>query len=191
MNVMVTGGAGYIGSHAVKQLVEAGHRVVAVDNLHRGHARAVDRRADVRAARPVRDRRTGRRTPPPPGRLRDALRCPGLRRRVGHRSAGLLRQQHGGGHQPVEGDEGRGRPADGLQFHLRHLRRAGGHAHRRDHAAVAHQPLRLVEILRRAGAARLRGGRADVLLCGLALFQRGRLGGRRHAGRRPRRRSRT
>ncbi len=41
MNVLVTGGAGYIGSHAVKQLVEAGHRVVAMDNLLRGHRRAV------------------------------------------------------------------------------------------------------------------------------------------------------
>jgi len=41
MNVLVTGGAGYIGSHAVKQLIEAGHQVVAVDNLFRGHRRAV------------------------------------------------------------------------------------------------------------------------------------------------------
>jgi UDP-glucose 4-epimerase len=41
MNVLVTGGAGYIGSHAVKQLIEAGHRVVAVDNLSRGHGEAV------------------------------------------------------------------------------------------------------------------------------------------------------
>lgn len=41
MNVMVTGGAGYIGSHAVKQLIETGHRVVAVDNLSRGHRGAV------------------------------------------------------------------------------------------------------------------------------------------------------
>jgi UDP-glucose 4-epimerase len=41
MNVMVAGGAGYIGSHAVKQLIEAGHQVVAVDNLFRGHARAL------------------------------------------------------------------------------------------------------------------------------------------------------
>jgi UDP-glucose 4-epimerase len=45
MNVMVAGGAGYIGSHAVKQLIEARHRVVAVDNLYRGHRQAVDRRA--------------------------------------------------------------------------------------------------------------------------------------------------
>ena len=41
MNVLVAGGAGYIGSHAVKQLIEAGHRVVVADNLFRGHRRAV------------------------------------------------------------------------------------------------------------------------------------------------------
>ena len=41
MHVMVVGGAGYIGSHAVKQLIEAGHRVVVVDNLFRGHREAV------------------------------------------------------------------------------------------------------------------------------------------------------
>lgn len=41
MNVMVVGAAGYIGSHAVKQLLEAGHKCVAVDNLYRGHRQAV------------------------------------------------------------------------------------------------------------------------------------------------------
>ena len=41
MNVLVAGGAGYIGSHAVKLLVEAGHRVVVVDNLVYGHLEAV------------------------------------------------------------------------------------------------------------------------------------------------------
>lgn len=35
--VLVTGGAGYIGSHAVWHLKEAGYRVVVVDNLSRGH----------------------------------------------------------------------------------------------------------------------------------------------------------
>jgi len=45
MNVLVAGGAGYIGSHAVKQLLEAGHTVVAVDNLYRGHAPAVHENA--------------------------------------------------------------------------------------------------------------------------------------------------
>ena len=41
MNVLVTGGAGYIGSHAVKRLGEAGHHVVVLDNLDRGHRAAV------------------------------------------------------------------------------------------------------------------------------------------------------
>lgn len=41
MNVFVTGGAGYIGSHAVKRLLESGHTVVVMDNLFRGHRRAV------------------------------------------------------------------------------------------------------------------------------------------------------
>ena len=45
MNVLVAGGAGYIGSHAVKQLLAAGHRVAVVDSLFRGHGRAVDHRA--------------------------------------------------------------------------------------------------------------------------------------------------
>jgi UDP-glucose 4-epimerase len=42
MSVLVTGGAGYIGSHAVKRLLEDGHTVVSVDNLFRGHREAMD-----------------------------------------------------------------------------------------------------------------------------------------------------
>lgn len=45
MKIVVTGGAGYIGSHAVHTLVEEGFDVVVVDNLSRGHQVAVDRRA--------------------------------------------------------------------------------------------------------------------------------------------------
>lgn len=43
MNVLVTGGAGYIGSHAVKALVEAGRDVIVYDDLSAGHRVAVDR----------------------------------------------------------------------------------------------------------------------------------------------------
>lgn len=43
MNVLVTGGAGYIGSHAAKKLREAGHHVVVLDNLSRGHREAVSK----------------------------------------------------------------------------------------------------------------------------------------------------
>jgi UDP-glucose 4-epimerase len=47
MAVLVTGGAGYIGSHAVKRLLAEGERVVALDNLSVGHAQAIE------ALRPV------------------------------------------------------------------------------------------------------------------------------------------
>lgn len=41
MNVLVVGGAGYIGSHCVRQLLAAGHRPVVLDNLIFGHRAAV------------------------------------------------------------------------------------------------------------------------------------------------------
>src|SRR3954471_24531004 len=37
MNVLVVGGAGYIGSHCVRQLIAAGHRPVVLDNFVYGH----------------------------------------------------------------------------------------------------------------------------------------------------------
>ena len=54
--VMVTGGAGYIGSHAVLALLDAGHRVVVVDNLVTGFAWAVDPRATLVEANVADDR---------------------------------------------------------------------------------------------------------------------------------------
>lgn len=41
MKLVVTGGAGYIGSVAVEELVKAGHEVVVLDNLSLGHRAAV------------------------------------------------------------------------------------------------------------------------------------------------------
>jgi len=47
MGVLVTGGAGYIGSHCVYDLIEKGEDVIVVDNLHRGHLDAVHRAAKL------------------------------------------------------------------------------------------------------------------------------------------------
>ena len=45
VKVFVTGGAGYIGSICVEQLLNSGHDVVVFDNLSEGHQQAVDKRA--------------------------------------------------------------------------------------------------------------------------------------------------
>jgi UDP-glucose 4-epimerase len=65
MKVLVTGGAGFIGSHVVDAYVEAGHEVVVVDDLSTGHRRNLNPRArfhqldvtDARMTELVRDER--------------------------------------------------------------------------------------------------------------------------------------
>ncbi|HXH75519.1 MAG TPA: UDP-glucose 4-epimerase GalE [Bacteriovoracaceae bacterium] len=47
MKILVTGGAGYIGSHAVRELLRSAHSVVVLDNLSNGHAEAVDPRVEL------------------------------------------------------------------------------------------------------------------------------------------------
>ncbi len=42
MNILITGGAGYIGSHTAKALHRAGHRPIVIDNLSTGHRWAVN-----------------------------------------------------------------------------------------------------------------------------------------------------
>lgn len=63
MRVLVTGGAGFIGSHLVSELLRAGNVVSVFDNLHRGHREALGDNlsrvtfidSDVRNASAVRD----------------------------------------------------------------------------------------------------------------------------------------
>ena len=47
MRVLVTGGAGYIGSVVTEELLQAGHQVVVFDNLSRGHRQAVPKNAEL------------------------------------------------------------------------------------------------------------------------------------------------
>ncbi len=46
MKVLVTGGAGYIGSIGTEELIKAGHQVTVFDNLTEGHREAVDPKAE-------------------------------------------------------------------------------------------------------------------------------------------------
>jgi len=57
MNVLVTGGAGFIGSHIAEKLLSAGHRVVVVDNLFTGHKENVPDGAKLYEA-DIRDKQT-------------------------------------------------------------------------------------------------------------------------------------
>ena len=47
MKLLVTGGAGYIGSVAAEQLLGAGHEVIVIDDLSRGHRQAVPKGAEL------------------------------------------------------------------------------------------------------------------------------------------------
>ena len=53
MNVLVTGGAGYIGSHTVVELLNADHQVIIVDDLSNAKADVVDRIETITRKRPA------------------------------------------------------------------------------------------------------------------------------------------
>ena len=46
MNVLVTGGAGYIGSHTCVELIEAGYTPIVIDNLSNSNPESLHRAGD-------------------------------------------------------------------------------------------------------------------------------------------------
>tara|TARA_Y100000590_G_scaffold469930_1_gene660769 strand:- start:4601 stop:5590 length:990 start_codon:yes stop_codon:yes gene_type:complete len=46
MNILVTGGAGYIGSHTCLNLLDAGHNITVIDNLSRGYKKIIPKKAN-------------------------------------------------------------------------------------------------------------------------------------------------
>ena len=42
MKILITGGAGYIGSHTLKQFLETSHDIFVLDNLSKGSKKALD-----------------------------------------------------------------------------------------------------------------------------------------------------
>ena len=132
MTVLVTGGAGYIGSHMVHALAEAGESVVVIDNLSTGFSAFLPEGVPLfigdaggREPRRGRDRRARRRE-------HHSFRRLGGGAGLDARSAGLLPQQHHDDAQPAQcGGEVRRQPLH-LFIDRRGLRQSGSGAGARD-----------------------------------------------------------
>ena len=46
MNILITGGAGYIGSHTSLSLIDRGHKVTIIDNLITGNSKLIPKSAE-------------------------------------------------------------------------------------------------------------------------------------------------
>ena len=123
MKLLVTGGAGYIGSIVGRQLLAAGHEVVVFDNLERGHRAAVAREmrlvvADLLDADAVAEvLREGFDGGP-------ALRGAGAGGRIGGASRALLPHERRRNAEPARSDAGRRRESTGFLLDVRGLRPA-------------------------------------------------------------------
>ena len=92
MTILVTGGGGYIGSHMVHELADAGEAVVVVDDLSTGFRSALPKTVTARGRRCRRRRANGRRHPQPGGDRDHPFRGLDRGAGLGARSARLLPQ---------------------------------------------------------------------------------------------------
>lgn len=167
MKLVVTGGAGYIGSVVTSQLLDAGHEVTAVDDLSTGHRDAVPEGADFVQAR-----------------IHEAADFPRRRRGAALRGQSLVGESVErpelywennvvGSYALLEAVRAAGIPRFRLLLDGGLLRRAVG-LHHRGRDAGADQPLRAQQVRRRPDAhGLLRGARPRGDLAALLQRRRG------------------
>ena len=171
--ILVTGGAGYIGSHVVRQLLERGERVLVLDNLSKGFRQAL-----MGAELVVGE--VGDQTLV--SRLMAERQVDTVMHFAAHtivpESVALPLKYYGNNTCSTRSlaaglDRSRGR-AFRIFVDRGGLRDARGRLCRRGFADPAHQRLRYLEAHERMDAARCRGGKSPALR-GIAVLQRGRL----------------
>ena len=169
--ILVTGGAGYIGSHVVRDLGESGYLPVVLDNLSSGHRRG---RA-LRRAHPGRccRQRTGRLAP---AQVRHPQRHP-FRRfhpggRIGPPTPEILREQLVQLPAPDQNLPGERGGELHLLLYRRRLRHARKGPRGRNSTAPAHQSLWRFQAGQRNAAARRRRRQSRFSLRRPALLQR-------------------
>ena len=159
MTVLVTGGAGYIGSHLVWELVDAGEEVVVLDRLSTGFEWAVAPEAKLVVGDVADAALVSSIIARPQGRRDHPFRGLDRRAGIGRRSARLLREQHLQVARPDRDGHQVGRKALHLLVDRGRLWRGGAGAGARGRAAGARIALWPVQADDRVDAAR-RGHRA-------------------------------
>ena len=181
MRVLITGGAGYIGSHTLLAVLGAGHEAAVVDNFCNAHPQALERvrrlsnrdfavhRADLRDAAATAAAVAA-------ARPEAVIHFAGLKAvgELGRGPARLFRHQCRGDAVAAEGAGGVGLPALRLLVERHRLRRPGPSADRRGPSAPDHQPLRAEQAADRGDAAGSRRERPGLVGGAPALLQPGR-----------------